>query len=79
MNQQETRKGPPPSSQLLKTDSDTTTGSQTEQQNGNKRNETDLEEKENGKGDSLFFYTVVLWIYEWTWFVKVHQICTQLT
>ncbi|KAM4087419.1 hypothetical protein ACJW30_10G176600 [Castanea mollissima] len=50
MNQQETRKGPPPSSLHLTTDSDTTTDSQTGQQNGNKRNEIDLEEKKNGRG-----------------------------
>ena len=78
MNQQETRKRPPSSSLHLTTDSDTTTGSQTGQQNGNKRNETDLEEKKNGRGDSLFSYTVVIWIYVWTWIVTVHQICTQL-
>ena len=60
MKQQETRKGPPSSSPHPTTDSDTTTGSQTEQQNGNKRNQTGLEEKKNGRGDSLFSYTVVL-------------------
>ena len=62
MNQQETRKGPPSSSLNPTTDSDTTTGSQTGQQNGNKRNKTDFEEKKNGRGDSLFSYTVVIWI-----------------
>ena len=42
-----------------------------------KRNETDS--KQNGKGDSLFSYsTVVLWIYGWTWIVKVHQVCIQI-
>ena len=62
MNQQETRKGPPSSSLHLTTDSDTTTGSQTGQQNGNKGNKTDFEERKNGRGDSLFSYTVVIWI-----------------
>ncbi|KAK4560192.1 hypothetical protein RGQ29_009103 [Quercus rubra] len=50
MNQQETRKGPPSSSLHLTTDSDTTTGSQTGQQNGNKGNKTDFEERKNGRG-----------------------------
>ncbi|XP_075640714.1 uncharacterized protein LOC142612514 [Castanea sativa] len=50
MNQQETRKGPPPSSLHLTTDSDTTTDSQTGQHNGNKRNGIDLEEKKSGRG-----------------------------
>ena len=62
MNEQETRKGPPSSSLHLTTDSDTTTGSQTGQQNGNKRNKTDFEEKKNERGDSLFSYTVVIWM-----------------
>ncbi|KAK9982999.1 hypothetical protein SO802_032524 [Lithocarpus litseifolius] len=50
MNQQETRKGPPSSSSHLTTDRDTATGSQTGQQNGNKRNKTDFQEKKNGRG-----------------------------
>lgn len=32
------------------------TGSNSDQQDGNRRNETDPEEKENGRGDSLFSY-----------------------
>ena len=43
-------------------------------QHGNKRNETALEEKMNGTGDSLFSHIVVLWIYMWTWIVKVHKL-----
>ena len=53
-------------------------------QYGNKRNETAfdeifkketaLEEKMNGTGNSLLSHTVVLWIYMWTWIVKVHKL-----
>ena len=55
-------------------------------QHGNKRNETAFtlevtikketafEKKKDGTGDSLFSHIVVLWIYMWTWIVKVHKL-----